>query len=922
MRPIKLTMEAFGPYVKKTEIDFEKLGTEGLYLITGDTGAGKTTIFDAITFALYGKSSGGERKDDMMRSKYAEATVKPMVKLIFDVNGKRCTVTRTLKYERQKGITQYPATASLVLADGNTVEKDKEVTAKIKDLLGIDENQFRQIMMLAQGNFRRLLVAKSDERQEIFRSIFSTEIYEKFQRLLSEKAKEKEDILNKNKYEAIYNIKNISCENAGEFNAKKSEIIENNLANIPSLDELCEMVGKEISVDKIRFETVNKQCGDIQKQYNELSGKIENEKDRMVRFKEMEMLKKQLPDAEKENSEAQKNAEIIKEKGEIRRGELTKEIHLSEEKLAEYDKLDGILSEIQNYKSAFENEEKILKEKETEHEKISENLENALNEEKNLKANSGEIAAFTQEKNETKNRIEKLNLVVDVVKDFFQKSAAFDCAKKTYLDIRETYEKAAEKAYDMRRKFNDEQAGIMAENLVEGQPCPVCGSVHHPIKAAKPEKALSQKEVEEVEKSAAETQKKANEASNKSGLAEGKFQTSKEQALKVIENAELNCGIELAEEIASENIAKEKIILSQVNEKIFAENKRTERIKELAEIIRINQEKSQKLIEENANTKSNIAKLSARIEEKEYQKNELKKSLKFGSKAEAEKEIDRLNTELKNIENNIKSAENKAVFTKEKKREIITKIETISKQFPANYRPADIEELNENLKQLDDKLNKISDEKNNIENKKKNNSEILKKLQKMLPELYEAEKNYSLFKGLSQTANTKGGSSRESFESYVQSVYFDKILSCANIHLRQMSNEHYELVRQAVSRDNRGNRTLDIDVKDSYNGTIRDVKSLSGGESFIASLALALGLSDTVQQTSGGIQIETMFVDEGFGTLDQDTLQQAMNALRSLTQSGRLIGIISHVETIKTEIPRQIVVKKDGANGSFAEVIA
>ncbi|MCM1329593.1 MAG: SMC family ATPase [Ruminococcus sp.] len=922
MRPIKLTMEAFGPYVKKTEIDFEKLGTEGLYLITGDTGAGKTTIFDAITFALYGKSSGGERKDDMLRSKYAEATVKPMVELIFDVNGKRCTVTRTLKYERQKGTTQYPATVSLILADGNTVEKDKEVTAKIKDLLGIDENQFRQIMMLAQGDFRRLLVAKSDERQEIFRSIFSTEIYEKFQRLLSEKAKEKEDILNKNKYEAIYNIKNISCENAGEFNAKKSEIIENNLANLTSLEDFCETAEKEISADKIRFETISNQYDEIQKKYNELNIKIENEKNSKARFDEMNALKKKLPDAEKENSETQKNAEIIKEKGEKRRGELTKKIHLSEERLAEYDKLDENFNEIKKYKSSFENEKKILKEKEMEHEKISENLENALNDEKILKANSEDIAALTYEKNETENRIEKLNLVIDAVKDFSQKSAAFDCAKKAYLDIRETYEKAAEKARDMRRKFNDEQAGIMAENLVEGQPCPVCGSVHHPTKAAKSEKAPSQKDVEETEKFAAEMQKKANKASNESGLAEGNFRTSKEQAVRAIENAGLNCGIDLAAEIASKNIAKEKIILSQINEKISAENKRAKRVKELAEIIRVNQEKSQKLIEGKANIKSNIAGISSRIEEKENQINELKKSLKFGSKAAAEKEIDNLKKELKRVEDDIKNAENKAVFAKEKLQEITTKIETISKQFPANYRPADIEELNENLKQLGDKLNKISDEKNNIGNKLKNNSEILKKLKKMLPELYKAEENYSLFKGLSQTANTKGGSSRESFESYVQSVYFDKILSCANIHLRQMSNEHYELVRQTVSRDNRGNRTLDIDVKDSYNGTIRDVKSLSGGESFIASLALALGLSDTVQRTSGGIQIETMFVDEGFGSLDQDTLQQAMAALRSLTQSGRLIGIISHVETIKSEIPRQIVVKKDGANGSFAEVIA
>lgn len=921
MRPVKLTMEAFGPYAKRTEIDFEKLGTDGLYLITGDTGAGKTTIFDAVTYALYGESSGGERKNDMMRSKYAAPTVKPMAELVFEVDGKRHTVVRTLKYERQRGTTFCPPTASLTLSDGKVIEKDKAVTEKIKELLGIDENQFRQIMMLAQGDFRKLLVAGSDKRQEIFRSIFNTEIFERFQSALSDKAKSKEDVLKKIKADAEANIRLVNCNSESEPDIKRSEIIKSGLANIPTAEEFCGTVEQQNTDDRTRFENASERYEKIQKEYDELNRKIGEEKNHRDRYDEIERLKKQLPEAEKASTEAESAAAKIKEEGGLRREKLTKEIHFLEDKLAEYDKLEEILSEIRDAENVLKSKEKILAEKNDEYEKIYGTIEKNRDEKEALNAAPSDIAALAEEKNILRNQIDKLYMLTDAVETFERKNAELESAQKEYTDARNTSLKLSEKALEMRRKFNDEQAGIMAEALEDGQPCPVCGSAHHPFRAVKSEGAPSQKEVEEAEQAAAQAQNIENKASKKSGIAQGNFETSKAQALQVIEKAGLDCDIGSALKLAGERLEKANAELENVNEKISAESKKTERLKNLAEIIRNGQKKLEEISAEINDAKSEIYGLTARIEGKKEQAERQKNSLRFGSKSEAQSEIKKLDDEVKRIEAHIAEVCKKADAAREIFQSVKTKTETVLKQLPENYVPVNIEELNAELQKINGRKNAALEEKNEIDRKLTNNTELLDKLKKALPKLYEAEEEYTLFRELSQTANTKGGSSRESFESYVQSVYLDKILSCANVHLRQMSNEHYELVRQTESRDNRGDRTLDIDVKDYYNGTVRDVKSLSGGEAFIASLSLALGLSDTVQQISGGIQIETMFVDEGFGSLDHNTLDQAMTALRSLTRSGRLIGIISHVDTIKNEIPKQIVVAKDGANGSSAKVI-
>lgn len=921
MRPVKLTMEAFGPYAKRTEIDFEKLGTDGLYLITGDTGAGKTTIFDAVTYALYGKSSGGERKDDMLRSKYAEPAVKPTAELVFEVDGKRHTVVRTLKYERQRGTTFCPPTASLTLSDGRVIEKDKAVTEKIKELLGIDENQFRQIMMLAQGDFRKLLVAGSDKRQEIFRSIFNTEIFESFQRALSAKAKSKEDVLKNKKSEAMAGIGLVNCAPESETYIKRSEIIQSGLANIPTAEEFCGMVEQQNSEDRARLENAAERYEKIQKEYDDLNRKIGEEKNHRDRFDEIESLKKQLPEAEKASNEAESAAEKIKEEGGLRIKELTKEIHSLEEKFAEYDRLEASLAEIRNAENVLKDKEKILAEKNDEYEKIYGTIEKSRDEEKALNAASSDIAALAEEKNILKNQIGRLEMLTDAVETFERKSAEFDSAKKEYTEARNTALKLSEKAMEMRRKFNDEQAGIIADTLEDGQPCPVCGSAHHPFRAVKSEGAPSQKKVEEAEQAAAQARDIENKASKRSGIAEGNFETSRAQALQAIEKAGLECDIASALRLSGEQLEKANAELEKVNAKISAESKKAERLRDIAETIRNSQKALDELSAGINDAKSEIYGLAARIESKKEQTDQQKNSLRFGSKSEAQNEIKRLTEEVKKIDFDIDEANKKAAAAMENFQSVKTKTETISKQLPENYAPVNIEELNAVLQEINSRKSAASEEKNEIERKLKSNAEILDKLKKILPELYKAEEEYTLFRELSQTANTKGGSSRESFESYVQSVYFDKILSCANVHLRQMSNEHYELVRQKESRDNRGDRTLDIDVKDYYNGTVRDVRSLSGGEAFIASLSLALGLSDTVQQISGGIQIETMFVDEGFGSLDQNTLEQAMTALRSLTRSGRLIGIISHVDAIKNDIPKQIVVTKDGANGSSAKVI-
>lgn len=926
MRPVKLTMTAFGAYAGKTVIDFDKLGTQGLYLITGDTGAGKTTIFDAISFALYGEPSGEFRESKMFRSRYADKNTPTVVELVFDYRGSRYMITRTLGFEREKqrgeGKIFEPGGAKLEFPDKRKpLEKKDEVNKAIENLLGINKSQFKQIVMLAQGDFRRMLFANTGERQEIFRKIFGTEIYREFEEKIKKKADASNEAFKISKKEVLVRIDDVKCTETDSGLAElKQEISENNLPNLSTLEEFCGLLDKQNTEDAEQNKNLTEKINAVQEKWSKLSEEIVKEKESSKLFSDLKRLREQLPELEKLAADDKKAADEIESVNLPKIDGLKAKITLLEKDLDEYKKLEESIAELNKLKNR-------AAEKVAERDKLDEDIKElsekiaALNAEKETLKNAGtNLANLNAEKDKTTQRKRDVSELISAISELEKKWLLLNDLQEKYRKACEEAEKKSENAKLLRRRFNDEQAGIIAEALVEGSPCPVCGSVHHPKKALKSENAPTQVQVEEAEELAKSASDASNEASAKSSSAKGAYDEAKKAAEASIEKLGLNCSLEDAKDKASAELEKAESELAEITNKFNIESANNERYIRLEKIIPEQTKQLSDLNEQIHELKNQITADQTTAAEKEKQISEQKSGLSFETKAKAENEIVKLRSEAAELEVNIRAVREKADQSCKELDSTKTQIETISKRLPQDYTPADLDEKQAELSKLNDEKNVLSQSSKSIEFRLNGNSDILKTLLDSIPKLKKQEEERDVIQHLADISSGKS-SSKTKLETFVQMKFFSDILKRANIHFRKMSSEKFEFVRKMVPDDNRSDHTLDLDIKDLYNETTGDVKSLSGGESFIASLSLALGLSETVQQNAGGIRLETMFVDEGFGSLDDETLQQAMKALVGLTESNRLIGIISHVDAVKRDISKKIIVKKDGAKGSTAEII-
>lgn len=925
MRPIKLTMTAFGAYAKTTVIDFDKLGTQGLYLITGDTGAGKTTIFDAISFALFGEPSGEFRESEMFRSRYADPNTQTEVELVFCLNNGSYTITRTLSYERLKqrgeGTTHEEGSARLEFPDSRKpLEKKNEVNKTIENLLGINKNQFKQIVMLAQGDFRRMLFSNTEERQKIFRKIFSTELYDKFESRIKEKAKLSEDIFKSGKSEALIRISNVKCSEDGELAELKYRISENSLPNLSTLEEFCGLLKAQNDSDAEQLKASNDKIDTVRGKWSGLSEEIVKEKENHDLFAELNKLREKLPELEKAAEDNRSSADKIESENLPRIGELKRQITLLENNLGEYKKLEEGISELEDLKLRLDQKHDECNDLGKTRSGLSDEI-NALKAESETLKNAGtNLANLNSEKDKAERRKSDISALLAAISELEKKERKLNELKDEYCKARKDSENLREKAEQLRCRFNDEQAGMIAETLTEGCPCPVCGSTHHPRKAVKSENAPTQAEVEEAEELAKSAASAENSASAESGAAQGAYNEIKKTVIASIDKLGLNCALENAKKTASAELEKLKSAISEITKALSSEETNNDRRVELEKII---PERTKQLDELNARfieLEKQIIAGNTAAEEKRKMIIEQKSKLTFENESGVLSEITNLKESADNLDREIRTAKERSEQSTKAHDTARTEIETISKRLPQDYTPADLDEKTAELSALADEEKALTQYAKTIELRLSSNAEILKTLSNGIPNLQKQEQERDILLGLSNVASGKGGS-KTKLETFVQMEFFRDILRNANIHFRRMSNDQYELVRKQIPGDNRSDHSLDLDIKDYYNGTTRDVKSLSGGESFIASLSLALGLSETVQQNTGGIRLETMFVDEGFGSLDDETLQQAMKALTSLTESDRLIGIISHVDAVKRDISRKIIVKKDGSNGSAAEII-
>ena len=1245
MRPQVLIVSAFGPYAGEITIDFERLGTQGLYLITGDTGAGKTSIFDAITFALYGEASGAVRDPQMFRSKYAKAEIKTYVELTFCYRGEKYRVKRNPEYQRPKGrgtgLTLQKAEAELeYLSDLSRpiVSKSKDVTRAVTEILGLDYRQFTQIVMIAQGDFQKLLFADTATRKEIFRRIFHTEKYQQLQDALkAELSRQKEayedlrkgisqelsmavcpngaieepewNILKKNGFDgqtlrAIELIEGFLSAGEEKYQMLKKEEEElsckqRTLAvyeeKLQRYKETCESVKekekrletllpKVIKAQEFFYDQVNKQPR--QKELEAKKHRLQQDKQlcEAVQSEEKQLIQVKNDLKEKENTQLRQSEERKKQTQCIE--EMNRQLELLKDCEVAYSQALLQLKQIEKQKNEWEEVQKQEREAEERICELKQSIQSVFDQrkqqEEQIKACEIEIEKLSeagreeqrcqslvedrkyqleqyqtsyaeykitcdcQKKKEQsiikqKEQLDKLNEMIqkkeqlcEELKDcdvlLEQKKAQikendYRLEELTKFEKQLKEEKEQERIHtELQKKckiyiasyescqsewkqawtcYLNAQAGILAEELEEGKPCPVCGSVHHPVLAAKNLQTVGREELDEMQKKTDEAQRKAEKISAAAQASYAQLQKLRQtmfaeitkwlkseevifESIKTCDQAEellknsfkLLCqkkehlltqktsleqqsttyhclttelvNAKEKQQFAVSQLQKEKENYAVLTDKaasmkksldqIAADKNETEKeifltkqlqqakeallqagkmisyarsLKEKADelkknkenllqkeqkqranldgmlgkldITKIQIEKLKKEVESDfaiaklyEDKKEQVNRLRAEAEKKDLMQKELLQEQTKKEKAdEAFRQLELLIAEERATnqerENSLRqkydslqahnaqwdgqSAQELCLCLQEQMKRIESEQQQIEQVYQAAQKEmhslkADEQilrnSIEEGKKQIlsilednggtmpEEELVKKEQEKLSIKKEKtsqecrtwfaenEKNRAVLLGVKKHQTVMQETEKKYVWVRELSNTANGQvTGKPKIELETYVQMAYFERILRRANVRLMTMSQGQYELKRREDAENKKEKAGLDLNVIDHYNGSERSVRTLSGGESFQAALSLALGLSDEIQSIAGGIQIDTMFVDEGFGSLDEAALSQALKALANLADKNRMVGIISHVAELKDSINKKILVTKtmgtDGP-GSYIKI--
>ena len=917
MRPIELTISAFGPYSEQVTLDMTALGRGGLYLITGDTGAGKTTIFDAITYALYGSASGEGRGTDMLRSKYTTDGTPTFVKLTFSYGDKTYTVKRSPEYERPAkkggGTVVQKAEVELTKPDGTVITKLREADREICEIMRITREQFMQISMIAQGAFLKLLHASTEERVKIFREIFNTGKYEQLtERLKAESRRlygECEDCLTK----INIHFANVSLEDDSQYR----EVIEAVMAESATAEEGLSALALAIDEDERARDGVQREQVECRESLSELILQINGEKSRVRLGTEIEEIRANLARGRAKLDEVEKKKANI---GAVREelAELKAVTPRLVVELSEYDRLAVMKSERERLDATLAEKSRELV---TEENAARTSLQSSME----YVAKIAQLKALIAEDTEVQSGIRALTeriMKIDKIKKagvaLEEKSAALK-EKQTALQRRLDKADAARESYNAKnRAFLLEQAGILAEGLTDGEPCPVCGSRAHPSPAEKSDSAPCEAELTLARSEAERLESEASVLANECAAINGGIE---QERLQLSELTEQVFGTERVETPLLDS--ERETAASALGDLTEREGKINSAKRELpvAEVMR---DKEQKRGETWAlsitRLKTEIEASTKQLEDADKQIANLASRLVFGAKTEAEEQIRENESRIKELENTVSTLDEEqrrleldcrgeAALLEEKERE------------RARLEPRDISALTEIQTELTARAQLLGKRLEAIGARIITNRNALNGITELTEALSERRRSYSSVKALAAAAggeNLIGGKMK--LETYIQTTYFDSIIKRANLRLLVMSDGRYELKRSRET-DNRSQSGLELNVVDHYNGSERSAKSLSGGESFMASLSLALGLSDEVQSEAGGIRLDTMFVDEGFGTLDSDTLSLAIRALSGLADGNRLVGIISHVGELKERIDKQIVVTKRGSGSSTVSIV-
>ena len=919
MKPLKLTMSAFGSYAGKNVIDFTGQ-QQGIFLITGDTGAGKTTIFDAITYALYNQTSGGERNGNMMRSQYAQPETETYVELEFLYRGQTYRVCRNPDYKITKTLKngkireqKVPHSVELTLPDGTVFPEKKNATdAKIIEILGLTADQFSQIVMIAQGDFLKLLYTKSDERKMIFSKLFRTDIYWKIQENLRRKSMEMDERIQ---------------ENDRAFEQEKSRIILLPESEELPLDELVERLRerlkdalKEQNLRRANVEELNKKITkyeEINKLFVSLEKIRQTGKELEARQAESKERRQQIENALKADKVLVAEQQNLRQQQEVEQSaqaiaKMTETL-ANDQEMFETLKTQQQEAEAKQKREAADTQKKMLALEQSF--PSYEALQNARAEEQQAKKVWEDLGKTSEES------FHKQEAGIAALKEQQKRQEqAVEQTKKNWEQTSLSASESAKHYEHMYEAFLKEQAGILAENLSAGCPCPVCGSTVHPDPAKLSDHAVTELEVEQAKKTRAAAEEKRD-------LAHAAFETEKTEKQKLAQAVEKEeADFVLAQTIAKQqrkeaeqNYVSLQKTAEQIREKLVypslaeakkqyaamqkaleaAEQeiaKKRQKVSELAEAM--NTLKGQKLAEEE-NQKT--AKKLAVKTEKEYAK--LLEKSGFVSEETYHLAIlpERSRSKLEREEKEYESQ----CLRQQSEQKLLEK-QVSGKTY------TDTTELNEQLKIEKQALKEAEKTYMELHTAYENDRSVLQNCAVYLEKGKKLESEDQVIKSLSKTANGRlSGSAKIDFETYIQRQYFKQIIHEANKRLLTMSNHQFILkLKEEANTGRKTNEGLDLSVYSLVTDSERDVKTLSGGESFLAALAMALGLSDIVERSAGAIHPDMMFIDEGFGSLDAQSRQQAIEVLAELAGDSRMVGIISHVTELKEQIDRQLVVSR------------
>lgn len=918
MRPLQLTMAGFGPYAGVQVLDFDRLGSSGLYLITGDTGGGKTTIFDAITFALFGEASGNNRDSSMLRSKYAKDDAPTYVELTFSYDGKVYTVNRHPKYERAKtrgtGTTTKPAGAELTYPDGRQVTKNGEVDAAIREIIGLTREQFSQIAMISQGDFRKLLQAETSERQKIFRDIFKTDFYVMLQNQLKERTGEIRTQREQASQSIQQYINGMTCDEDSVY-ALDAQKAKNGELPVTEVMELLRTLlaedQKEESQLEAALDTVEKALEQITSKLTQAETYETNKAVLAKRVAEEAMLTVAFETAKATLDAAQKTVPAQEK--------IQSKIAEMELLLPSYDELDthtaALAAAQTDLAGAHAAQESAAKEKN--------DLTTGITE---LRAEQKDLADVSAEKEKLAAQLQQLGDRQKQFVDFLSGMEGLTRERAELAKRQEDYLKAEEASSELLREYEvkeraflREQAGIMASGLTAGMACPVCGSTEHPQLAVLAEDAPAEADVKKAKAEYDRAQDKTKKASNEAQKLKGTVGTTEEILAKEIDSLIPGISLEDSTKVAEEQENLLAVQIKKLDARIAELAKKIARREELDTLLP-EKELLLRAAEETITVKTaEIASLTAKTESSEAQIHALRNKLAFSDKATAEAEISNLREESDKLRQNLKTAETAYNQSKENLAGIRGTIEQLHRQLE-NGTDIDTEQLQAKKDEYVSQKAVAMAKQKNVHASISANKSALEGISSKAAEIEVLDKKYAWMKALSDTANgSVYGKDKVMLETYIQTTYFERILARANIRLQKMSGGQYDLKRREEADNKKSQSGLELDIIDHINTTERSVNTLSGGEAFLASLALALGLSDEVQM-SAGIHLDTLFVDEGFGSLDSEALSKAYNTLAGLTEGNRLVGIISHVAELKEKIDKQIVVKKEKTGESRAEM--